>query len=205
MLRLTPTKGNLIALKRSLVMANMGYELLDRKRTILINELMLQLDGVKHLRSELSSSFNAAYIALQRANLTLGFVDDLAEAVPLEEGLTITYRSVMGVELPQVHLAEKATPDLPYGFSRSNLFVDDAYRTFQQVKRLTVMLAQVENSVYRLTEEIRKTQKRANALKNVIIPEYHETLKWVSNILEEREREEFTRMKMIKSSGGIKL
>lgn len=193
-----PTKGNLISTKRSLELARLGYDLLDRKRTILVNELMQMLDNVKYLRSELSNTFSSAYTSLQRANLTLGSIDDLVDTMPVETGLSLTFRSVMGVEIPLLRLDETPRPDLPYGLHQSNAFLDEAYQAFQRVKRLTVMLAQVENSVYRLTEEIRKTQKRANALKNIIIPDYERTLKWISDVLEEREREEFTRLKMIK-------
>ena len=64
---------------------------------------------------------------------------------------------------------------------------------------MTVVLAEVENSVYRLANNIRKTQKRANALKNISIPRFEETIKFISESLEEKEREEFSRQKVIKN------
>ncbi|MCL2548796.1 MAG: V-type ATP synthase subunit D [Symbiobacteriaceae bacterium] len=203
--RLAPTKGNLLAVKHSLEMARTGYELLDRKRTILINELMQLLDSVRTLRSELSQVFDAAYTALQRANLTLGYVNDrdLVAAVPVETGVSLTFHSVMGVEIPQVIMQDTPPPEMPYGISQSNHFLDEAYLAFQQVKHLTRLLTQVEIGVYRLTEEIRKTQKRSNALKNIIIPQYEETVMWINEVLEEREREEFIRLKMIKHTAAL--
>ena len=63
---------------------------------------------------------------------------------------------------------------------------------------VTVELAEVENSVYRLANAIRKTQKRANALKNIIIPRFDETVKFITEALEEKDREEFSRLKVIK-------
>ena len=195
-----PTKGNLLALRRSLELAGVGYELLDRKRTILVNELMQLLGKVKYLRQELSTTFNAAYASLQRANLSLGSVEDLIQVMPADKSLNLSFRSVMGVEIPKVDLEEQPLQELPYGLYQSNAFLDEAYLAFQKVKQLIVLLTEVENAVYRLTEEIRKTQKRANALKNIIIPNYEQTQKWISDILEEREREEFSRLKMIKNN-----
>ena len=65
-------------------------------------------------------------------------------------------------------------------------------------KELTIKLSMVENSAYRLANSIKKTQKRANALKNITIPHYEDLSKSISNALEEKEREEFTRLKVIK-------
>ena len=71
---------------------------------------------------------------------------------------------------------------------------------FERVKELTANLATVETSAYRLAESIKKTQKRANALKNITIPSYQALVKDISNALEEKDREEFTRLKVIKRS-----
>ena len=193
-----PTKGNLIATKKSLDLANLGYDLLDKKRNVLIKEMMTLLDDVKLIRDEISESYRKAYFALQEANISLGVITDIVEAVPIDEGLSVHYRSVMGVELPTVDY-EKQPLRLGYGFERANSKVDYAYRCFSHVKELTVKLAEVENSVYRLANAIRKTQKRANALKNVSIPEFSATVKMITEALEEKEREEFTRQKVIKA------
>jgi len=198
-----PTKGNLLSTKRSLELAKLGYDLLDRKRTILVNELMQMIDSVKYLRSEMSTTFEEAYLALRQANLTLGSVDMLAAALPIDDNISLSFRSVMGVEIPSLRVDEISAQLLPYGLQQSNVFLDESYLAFLKVKHLTIMLTQVENGVYRLTEEIRKTQKRANALKNIIIPRYEETVKWITDVLEESEREEFTRLKMIKLNKGI--
>ena len=193
-----PTKGNLIATKKSLELANLGYDLLDKKRNVLIREMMTLLDDVKKIRDEITDSYQKAYYALQEANISLGVISDIVEAVPVDTGLSVTYRSVMGVELPTIKY-EKQQLRLGYGFERANSKVDYAYRCFYHVKELTVILAEVENSVYRLANAIRKTQKRANALKNISIPEFTTTVKFITEALEEKEREEFTRQKVIKT------
>ena len=74
-----------------------------------------------------------------------------------------------------------------------------AREAFREVKDLTLKLSAVENSAYRLAGNIKKTQKRANALKNITIPMYTELVRNINNALEEKEREEFTRLKVIKS------
>ncbi|MDX9775961.1 MAG: V-type ATP synthase subunit D, partial [Petrimonas sp.] len=95
---------------------------------------------------------------------------------------------------------DQTTPKLEYGFKESNSRVDEAYIQFHKIKELTILLAEVSNSVYRLANAIRKTQKRANALKNIVIPNLEETIKFISEAMEEKEREEFSRLKIIKSN-----
>ena len=192
-----PTKGNLMAIKKSHALAKVGYDLMDRKRNILIREIMSHLDEVNMLRDQIETTFSKAYVALQEANTTLGIITDLTEAVPIDNGITITYQSVMGVDIPVVHY-EKAPIKLTYGMERANTKFDYAYKQFYKVKELTVVLAEIENSVYRLANAIRKSQKRANALKNIVIPEFEGNIKYITEALEEKEREEFTRQKVIK-------
>lgn len=197
-LGVTPTKGSLMAIQKSLSLSALGFELLDRKRNILIREMMLLIDKVKSLRGEISSTYREAYEALQEANVTLGMVQETAMAVPVDDGVTITYRSVMGVEIPNVRLAESEIR-MCYGLDRTNSRLDYAYVCFQKAKRVTALLAEVENSVYRLANAIRKTQRRANALENIVIPRYEETAKFITDALEEKDREEFSRLKVIKA------
>ena len=192
-----PTKGNLIATKKSNALAKMGYELMDRKRNILTREMMSLLDDVKLLRDEITQTYQTAYYALQQANMTLGIITDLVEAVPIDTGIRISYRSVMGVEIPNIHY-DKQELSLTYGLESANSKVDYAYQCFHKVKEMTIILAEVENSVYRLANAIRKAQKRANALKNIVIPEFEKNIKFISDALEEKEREEFSRQKVIK-------
>lgn len=194
-----PTKGNLIATKKSNALAKVGYELMDRKRNILIREIMTHLDDVKMLREKITITFSKAYLALQEANTTLGIITDLVEAIPIDNGISITYRSVMGVEIPRI-IYEKPMYKLTYGMERANTKFDYAYRCFYEVKTLTIKLAEIENSVYRLANAIVKAQKRANALKNVVIPEFEGNIKYISDSLEEKDREEFTRQKVIKTN-----
>ena len=195
--QVVPTKGNLLATKKSLELSRTGFELLDRKRNILIREMMALIDRANAIQGKIDQTYEDAYAALQRANITLGICGELSQTVPLDDGLTVAYRSVMGVEIPMVSLTPREIP-IPFGLNTTNIMLDDAYSKFNEVKRLTAELAEVENSVYRLADAIKKTQKRANALKNIMIPRFEETVKFITDALEEKEREEFSRLKVIK-------
>ena len=196
-----PTKGNLMNIKKSLSLAKMGYDLLDRKRNILIREMMSLIDKAKSLRQQISSTYAKAYFALQKAHITLGICEDIANSVPIENGIQIHYHSVMGVELPTVDFeGEGKDPEICYCFSDTNSQFDNAYLCFHRVKVMTVELAEIENSIYRLANAIKKTQSRANSLKNIIIPNFENNVKFISDALEEKEREEFSRLKVIKAN-----
>ena len=192
-----PTKGNLINAKKTLSLAQVGFELLDRKRNILVREMMALIDRAEAIQGSIDDCYADAYLALQRANVAHGFCDAIAESVPVENGLSLTSRSVMGVEIPMLTLEERPLT-LSYGFVDTSSMVDEAYISFDRVKRLTVELAEVENSVYRLAAAVSKTQKRANALKNIIIPRTTATVRHITEALEEKEREDFSRLKVIK-------
>ena len=194
-----PTKGNLILAKNSLALAKLGYGLMDKKRNILIRELMGLIDEAKDIQAEIDTTFTQAYEALQLANIELGisYVQEIGMAVPVEDSIAIKARSIMGTEIPLVRYdASSLRPTYAFGDTRQSL--DEARMKFEKVKELTIKLSMVENSAYRLASNIKKTQKRANALKNITIPAYETLTKDISNALEEKEREEFTRLKVIK-------
>ena len=193
-----PTKGNLMNSKKSLELSRLGYELLDKKRNILIRELMSLVDKAKSIQGKIDKAYEEAYLALESANITIGFCDEFSRAVEEEDSLTLSYRSVMGVEIPIVAIEEKNGLDLQYGFYTTNSLLDNAQLKFVEVKYLTAKLAEIENSVYRLANAISTTQRRANALKNIMIPRFEDTVKYITDALDEKDREEFSRLKVIK-------
>ncbi len=195
---IVPTKGNLISTKKSLSLSKVGYELLDRKRNILIREMMMLIDRANAIQAKIDTAFADAYKALQSANITLGFCDEISQSMPIDDSIKLDYRSVMGVEIPILTIEKKEKNELYYGLSSSNSLLDEAQMKFLYVKKLTVDLAEIENSVYRLADAIKKTQKRANALKNIMIPKFENEVKFITDALDEKEREEFSRLKVIK-------
>ena len=109
----------------------------------------------------------------------------------------------MGTEIPLVEHDEMPL-NLTYAYYSTRESLDEARYQFEKVKKLTVKLSMVENSAYRLANSIKRTQKRANALKNITIPRYETLTKNITNSLEEKDREEFTRLKVIKrNKNGI--
>ena len=195
--QVSPTKANLLAIKKNLALAKTGFDLLDRKRNVLMREMMKLIDQAAALQRDIGDTFSSAYRSLQMANVTLGIEATSENHTEEEQGFSMTSRSVMGIELPSTQL-ETGKPFPYYGFRNSNAYLDTTYIQFDRVKELAARLAGVENSVYRLAVAIKKTQRRANMLENVVIPRYEEDLRFISSVLEEHEREEFTRMKVIK-------
>ena len=196
--QILPTKSQLLATKKSLKLAKKGFELLDRKRNVLIREIITLLDQASAIQDKIDVTYSEAYAALELANITLGNCAELAATVPFDNGLNVAYRSVMGVELPMIDLEADQINFVPYGLHASNLPLDDAFIKFTEVKKMTAELAEIENSVFRLSDAIKKTTRRANALKNIMIPRFNAEVKFITEALEEKDREEFSRMKIIK-------
>lgn len=195
--KLAPTRGNLVKLARSMKMAQSGHDLLDQKRQVLMMELVRYINSAKKIQEEMESIFEDAYTALQKANISLGIdtVEDISSSVPVTSDITVRLRSIMGVEIPDVDpLNVDTVPS--YSFHGSSGAMDNAYARFRKVMVLLGQLAEVETSVYRLAVQIRKTHRRVNALETVVIPSHLEDIRFISDVLEESDREDFTRMKL---------
>jgi len=196
---IAPTKSNLIRSKSSLVLSNKGFELLDKKRNVLIREMMDMVDKAKNIQSTIYSIIAEAYQALQVANLTLGIreVEDITSSIPNDESFEVLLKSVMGVDIPTVKY--KRQDIMPtYGFFNSNSSLDKARQKFNDVRYKIYELAEIENSIFKLAREIEKTNKRTNALEHIQIPKYREQVKYIQEVLEEKEREDFFRLKKVK-------
>ena len=120
MANLLPTKGNLIAAKRSRTLARTGYE------------LMGMMDTAKELQGQIDAVFTEAYTALQAANIRLGICDRIAEAVDVDDSLALRYRSVMGVELPRIP-GQSPPPRPEYGMGDTCSELDECYLKFYRV------------------------------------------------------------------------
>lgn len=198
-MNIAPTKSNLISAKATLEFSKKGFELLDQKRNVLIREMMSLIDRAKEIQNKVRVSFEEAYEALKMANLTIGIaaVEEIGDSTPEDSEFEILYKSVMGVEIPKIKYEKKDIQPV-YSFYQTNVSVDVAFKKFQEIKWLILELAEVENSVYKLAVEIKKTQKRANALENISIPKYTELVKYIQDALEEKDREDFFRLKIVK-------
>ena len=196
------TKGNLIKARANLALANMGYELMDKKRTILISEMMAYISRAEDIQARIDETFRTAYGELQNANISLGisFVERVGFSIPEINKLRIRFRSVMGVEIPNVSVTPETENPFHYAFSNTNYSLDQAFINFNKVKDLIVEMAEVENTVYRLAVNVKKTQKRANALESIMIPKLTALVSNIQGALDEKEREEASRLHVIKKS-----
>lgn len=185
-----PTKANLMTAMNSLDFSIKGFELLDKKRNVLIREMMSYVSKAQDLQEKINSIFSEAYDSLQKANMTLGIsvVEDIAMTIPEAKDYSVIFKSVMGVEVPHISYEEKKI-EPRYSFFRTNSAMDMAYDKFNQVLYLIYELSEVENAVYRLAIEVKKTQKRANALENIQIPKFKNIVKTIADILDEKDRE----------------
>lgn len=195
--KFAPTRGNLVKLTGAIKMAKSGHDLLEQKRQVLMAELVRHIENTKKLQSEISDTFKEAYAALQNANMSLGIesVDDLSQAVLETDNFFVRFHSVMGVEIPDIdNISDIIEPT--YSMRSSNASVDDAYLKFRKVLNMLARLAEVETTVIRLAVHIRSTHRRVNALEKFVIPEQIEQMHFISDTLEEGDREDFIRMKM---------
>jgi len=197
--KLVPTKTTLLRLKRDLSFAREGYELLDQKRQILVMELMALMNKTVEAQEALEKELATAYRALQHAMLADGksVVAAVAPAVNVSPELTITSRRVMGVHLPQVHLAiEDKAPYFSPG--ETSFWIDESIARFKKVLEALGVLVELRVSLMRLAYEVRKTVRRVNALEKIAIPNYEETIKYIQDTLEEAERGMFATLKLVK-------
>jgi V/A-type H+-transporting ATPase subunit D len=197
--QMAPTKANLIKSKSMLEFSIMGFELLDKKRNVLIREMMGLVSHAEKIEKDIETIFKETYDALINANITMGSstVEEIAMSIPKDENFRRLSKSVMGVEIPLIKY-EKQKDQVTYGFFRTNASLDTAVTKMNTLKILMYELAEVENSVYRLAMEVKKTGKRANALDKIQIPKYRELAKYIEEVLEEKEREDFFRLKKVK-------
>lgn len=200
-IKTSPTKANLIKTKGRLNFSEKGYDLLDKKRTILIQEIMQLVKEAEMIEKEIRNLFQEAYEALKETSISMGLnhLEEFALSVTPEIPFDIRARSVMGVDIPEVIYEESNERILPYGFYENNPALDITIKKFNDVKYLSYQLAQIETTAYKLSLEIKKTQKSANALDKIQIPRLKEQIKFIQDTIEEKEREEFFRLKKIKN------
>ena len=201
-----PTKGNLIKAYANLQLSKQGYDMLDKKRNILITEMMSLIGHAEEVQANIDKTFSQAYRALQKANISLGIntVRQVGISIPEENSVRLRFKSIMGIEIPELSLEDAETKAIKvnYSFFKTNYFMDEAYINFNKVKILVLEMAEIENTIMRLANNIMKTQKRANALKSIIIPKYEQLVSFIQNSLEEKDREEISRLHVLKKLGG---
>jgi V/A-type H+-transporting ATPase subunit D len=199
-MKILPTRINLIRTKKTLKQSKSGLELLERKRDVLIRELRHFIYDAKKLREEVNFVLAGAFQSLTESKVMMGSetVENVTLAVSLKENFILDHRSIMGVPVPIIKLQMEKDVKPDYGFAETSISLDKAFKEFANVLENIAQLAELEGAVFKIAADIQKTQKRVNALKHMFIPFYTEAVKYIELILEEREREEFIRMKTAK-------
>lgn len=199
-INIAPTRTNLIRLKKELRFAKEGYEILDRKREALTGELVRVAKEADALQKEVWALLAKAYDAMEKARLVMGsdHVEWAALAVDKTVDVHLRLRGVMGVALPQIE-ARGEPPKLPYSPGDTSAALDEASDAFREVLLRVPQLSMLTAAVWRLANELRKTQRRVNALQYIFIPQYKHQIEFIVSSLEEREREETFRLKWLKT------
>lgn len=194
-----PTKSNLIKLQESLKITKQGHELLERKRLILSKELEKYIGRAKEVEKEIFDMMEDGKALVRNVNTEIGIDNftNISNGVKIDNYIDIKNKTLMGCEIPSVvHKSEIIKRN--YGFYNTTHAVDEAIFKFNAIQEKLIEYAVLKNTVDRLKRETERVGERANALQNIIIPENEKSLKQISSIIDEREREEFARLKVIK-------
>lgn len=198
-MEVSATKSNLMRMKDELDFALEGKELLTQKREVLVMEMLRLQDDARKVREELDDLLERAYNAFVTASLLEGFEGMRRLALAIRPGVDMKYeeRSVMGVVVPILTCKGREwRPD--YGLGNGSAASDRTVKLFLEVAAKLCEVGEIETAIYRLAMETRKTVRRERALENRFIPEYSATIKYIEDTLEERERETFYQLKLIK-------
>ncbi|MDR0291092.1 MAG: V-type ATP synthase subunit D [Treponema sp.] len=201
---IAPTKSNLLRVKEQLVIAEEGYDLLEQKREILVMELMQKLGQVKLLERDLDARVATAYPSLKRMLIVVG----RERAVRLAQNISYRFElkekqiTAAGMKLPGLEIR---FPDADLKYSPVNSFAecDETVLEFFEMLKICTELAAVRTIVWRLAREVRKTQRRVNALEKMVIPTAVETKVYIESSLEEKDRDSFFISKLLKKKGAV--
>jgi len=199
-----PTRMELLKLRRRVKLADKGHRLLKEKRDALISEFMVVIKEYKDARKRVEETLKVAFYNLLMAEVLLGSRDlEQISGITLRDiNLDFMIKNIMGVSVPIMRVDNliRRVHERGYGFLSTNAKLDDAAKNFEESILSIVKLAEVEESVRRIAEEVEKTKRRVNALEYIVIPRLKATIKHIEMRMEEIERESFLRLKKIKAS-----
>ena len=202
-LNVAPTKSNLLAIKEQLAIAEDGYDLLEQKREILVMELMRMVEHVKLLEIDIQKRIDTAYPALKEMLMQVGGdrVERISHAIDYDFSITEKPLTLAGMSFSSINV-QVPKLKLFYSFMGTYASIDKVMSEFFDLLRLLTEMASIRTIVWRLASEVRKTQRRVNALEKMVIPQTRETKKFIESVLEERERENVFVLKSLKARKG---
>jgi V/A-type H+/Na+-transporting ATPase subunit D len=192
------TRMALLQSKKKLKLASKGHKLLKEKRDALISEFFKVLKEIKSLRKEIGSNLVLAQSALHRAQAIQGEpdVERFALGASSVFEVDISTRKVMSVSIPDV--SDINVDYNWYGYFESTVELDDAVKKFREIFPTLIKLSAKQLALKKLADEIKKTKRKVNSLEYIIVPRLQKEKKMITFKLEEQERENFTRLKIIK-------
>ncbi len=195
-----PTKSSLFSVKEQLSIAREGFELLEQKREILVMELMRMVEEVKLLEREMDKRIGSAYGTLKSMFVRIGrqTAKEISAGIKFDYTLREKEGKLMGIPLPTLDM-EMPKMDLKYSYMSTYSSCDKTMIEFFELLKLVARMAEIRTMVWRLAKEVRKTQRRVNALEKIVIPDVVETKLFIEGVLEEREREVFFVQKILKA------
>lgn len=201
---IAPTKTNLLEYKEQLEFSIEGHDLLEEKREVLVMHLLEIAEDVKKKREILNQKLKDMYYQFKLLKLEfgeLGLRKILMDNYEKFDRLTITEKSIMGVNIPVVKQKKNDEKKINFesltSLERFRIY-DRFSKKSKELIEILIQVAELEARAWRLAYEIKKTQRRVNALENIFIPEFKEIIKFIQDTLEERERETFFQMKRVK-------
>lgn len=200
--QVTATRMELMARRASIKLASDGVTLLEGKREALLKELIERAKQLRSLRNELHQRGRRAVgrLAIARALRGTPEVRSASTAGRRELNLTVQTERVWGMNLGQI-TAEgvvRAAQDRGIGLLDTSSHVLEAGRSAEEMLEQLVQCAPLERNITILGEEVKKTNRRINALNEYLLPKLREEVRQIKASLEEREREDTFRLKKIK-------
>lgn len=198
-LNIAPTKSNLISMKEQLAVSTNGYELLEEKREILVRELMHLVEKVKLLEKDIDKAVAKAYPQLKKMLMLDGAdqIERISHSIHYDFEIMEKNVTIGGMTFPSIDV-EIPKQELFYSFEGTYSNTDETIASFFELLALLTQMASIRSIVWRLAEEVKKTQRRVNALDKMIIPQTVETKNYIESVLEERERENVFVLKALK-------
>jgi len=199
-----PTRAVLIALKRRMKTAQTGHSLLKMKRDGLMIEFFEVLNKAKTVRKELVEALIKAEQRLNMAKATEGTIaiSSVAYSLQKEPAIQLQSRNIMGVVVPKIaaESVQKKMYERGYGIIGTSAAIDEAAEAYETLLDKVILAAEVETALIRLVEDIDSTKRRVNALEFKVIPDIKDTIKFISMALEEMERDNVVKLKMLKAN-----
>ena len=203
MREIKPTRSALLRLNRRVLLAERGHRLLKEKRDVLVIEFFSIFEDQKYLRRKINEDLKDAFKDYMKLRIVDRDIENLATVLPKTQSpeIEIKRKNIMGVNVPLINLKKGKRNLLERGYNlyTSSTLLDDVYDKFGEILEEIVRLGEIERSVKLLAREIEKTKRRVNALEYIIIPALEEKRRFIQFQLDEREREDFFRMKRVKS------